>query len=183
MDDPYMAWRVEYDRVTAAKHLKEDRKTAAKRLEEDQQVKHRREEIMRAFEEPYMTLTAALNLLGLIGETHLIMEDIYAEWTWRMAGNAASSDYHYAEMERFTCARDMLLDYTIKHLAVDVSVPPMDNKQAADLLEIPENAEAHAIRGAYERMVCFVRPPKNGIERYMREKKLHEAQRVMLANL
>ena len=170
MDNPLVAWRLEEDRVIAAR-----------RLAEDEQVKRHRAEIMRAFDEPYMTLTAAFDLLGLSDETHVTMEDIYAEWTWRMAGFAVSSDYHYAEMENFTDARDMILDFTVRHL--DVSLPPMDHKQAADLLEIPENVDAHEIRRAYERVVLFVRPPKNGMERYMREKKLFEAKRVMLANL
>ncbi len=177
------AKRLEQGNNAAAKRLEEDNKTAADHLEEDEQVKRRREDKMSAFRQPYMTLTNALDLHGLSRETHLTMEDIYAEWTWRMAGMAATFEFPYYEIERFTEARDMLLDYTVKHLAVDVSLPPMNHKQAADLLEIPENVDADRIKCAYNYMVNFVRPPKNSVERYIREKKLHEAKCVMLANL
>jgi len=175
--------RYEKKRKFDAECLEEDSRTAAKRLEEDERVKRHRKDKMRGFERPYMTLTTALSLHGLSHETHLTMEDIYAAWTWRMAGVAATFEMPFDGKERFTDARDMLLDYTVKHLAVDVSLSPMDHKQAAALLEIPEDVDADRIRIACNDMVYFARPPKNGVERYMWEKKLREAQCVMLANL
>jgi len=183
-DSRTAAKRLEERNKTAAKRLEEDNKTAADHLKEDEQVKRRREgeDRMRGRMDD-MTFTLALDLLGLSRETHLTMENIYAGWTWWMAGIAASHTCPYTDTERLEEARNMLLDYTVRHLTVDVSLPPMDHKQAADLLDISEHVNADEIYHAYETMMYFTPPPKNGMERYMQEKKLREAQRVMLANL
>ncbi len=172
----------EKKRKFEAECLEEDSRTAAKRLEEDEQVKRSREDKMRGLMDGYITFTLALDLLGLSRETHLTMEDIYAAWTWRMAGITVSS-CPYTDTERLTYARDMLLGYTVRHLAVDVSLPPMDYKQAVEFLKISENVDADVISHAYEKMMYFIPPPKNGMERYMQEQKLREAKRVLLANL
>jgi hypothetical protein len=182
-DNKTAAKRLEEDHKTAAKRLEEDHTTAADRLKEDEQVKSRRKFRIHELNRQRMTSTIALDVLGLSDETPLTMEDIYTGWMWRMTGLGATRTGDVNKTDRLEKARDVLLDYTVKHLAIDVSVPPMDKKQAAALLEIPEDIDAESIRIAYENMVYFVRPPKNGVERYMREKKLHEARRVVLANL
>jgi len=198
MDNPYAAGRVEYDRKITAEHqekkrkleaecLEKDRRTAATRLEEDnkrlkeeKRAKSEKEFLMRGLDDKLMTSTIALDVLGLSDETPLTMEDIYAGWMWRMAGRAMRCvDIPYTELFEFEEARNVLLDYTAKHLAIDVSVPPMDKKQAAALLEIPESAVLSEIGRAYHHMMHFVIPPKNGVERYMRQKKIDEAYRVM----
>ena len=203
MDNPHAAGRVEYDRKlvaerqekkrkfetdcldednkTAAKRLEEDHKTAADRLKEDEQVKSRRDYPMSVLNEQLMTSTIALDVLGLSDETPLTMEDIYAGWTWRMAGLGAMCRVNVPDVSRFEEAREVLLDYTVKHLAIDVTVPPMDHKQAAALLEIFSSADWDEIERAYNHMLYFVIPSKNGVERYMREKKMDEAYRVMKA--
>jgi hypothetical protein len=201
MDNPYVAGRVEYDRKliaerqekkrkfetdcldednkTAAKRLEEDHKTAADRLKEDEQVKSRRDYPMSVLNEQLMTSTIALDVLGLSDETPLTMEDIYAGWMWRMTGLGATHTGDVFKTARLEEARDVLLDYTVKHLAIDVSISPMDSKQAAALLEIPESVEWHEVCRAYKHMLYFAIPPKNGVERYMREKKIVQAYHVM----
>ena len=198
MDNPYAAGRVEYDRKITAEHqekkrkseaecLEKDRRTAAKRLEEDNKrlkedegVKIERKYLTRELNDQPMTSTIALDVLGLSDETPLTMEDIYAGWMWRMAGRAMRCvNVPYTELFEFEEAREVLLDYTAKHLAIDVSVPPMDKKQAAALLEIPESADRSEIDRAYHHTMHFVIPPKNGVERYMRQKKIDEAYHVM----
>ena len=130
MDDPYVAWRVEYDRKKAAERqenkrkfeaecLQEDRVTAAKRHKEDEQVKRHRKDKMVEFE-PRITLTNALDLLGLSRETHPTMEDIYAGWTWRMVGLCATYSSSDSEVKRIMRARDALMHSTVKYLGLDV---------------------------------------------------------------
>ena len=132
MDDPYVAWRVEYDRKKAAERqenkrkfeaecLQEDRVTAAKRHKEDEQVKRHRKDKMVEFE-PRITLTNALDLLGLSRETHPTMEDIYAGWTWRMVGLCSTYSSSDSEVKRIMRARDALMHSTVKYLGLDVNV-------------------------------------------------------------
>jgi len=167
------------DNKTAAKRLEEDHKTAADRLKKDEQVKSSRDYHMSYLNRQVMTSTIALDVLGLSDETPLTMEDIYAGWMWRMTGLGATRTGDVYETDRLESAKNVLLDYTVKHLAIDVSVPPMDKKQAAALLEIPESADQSEIGRAYSHMLFFAIPPKNGVERYMRQKKIYEAWRVM----
>jgi hypothetical protein len=172
------------DRSTAAKRLKEDNKTTADRIKRDQIVEINRDENL--LNKPLMTSTIALTLLGLSSETQLTMEDIYAEYSWRMegfSGAIATSMVDILETarqtSRLTHARDVLLDYTVKLLALDVSVPPMDNKQAAAVLEISESADWDEIWSASKHMMCYVQPPKNGLERFIRGKTIDKAMDVM----
>jgi hypothetical protein len=180
------AKRLKEDNKTTADRLREDKKTTADRLEEDKEVKNSRNYAMIELNEPLMTSTIALTLLGLSSETQLTMEDIYAEYSWRMegfSGAIATSMVDILETarqtSRLTHARDVLLDYTVKLLALDVSVPPMDNKQAAAVLEISESANHFERQRALCRMLCYVQPPKNGLERFIREKTIEEAMMVM----
>jgi hypothetical protein len=71
------------------------------------------------------------------------------------------------------------LDYTAKLLALDVSIPPMDKKQAAAVLEIPESAHWGEIILASKHMLYHVEPPKNGLERFIRGKTIDKAMDVM----
>jgi hypothetical protein len=193
MDDPYVAWRVEYDRKKAAERqenkrkfeaecLQEDRVTAAKRHKEDEQVKRHRKDKMVEFE-PRITLTNALDLLGLSRETHPTMEDIYAGWTWRMVGLCATYSSSESEVKRITQARNALIHSTVKYLGLELNVPQMDHKQAAAFLEIPESADSGEIRRALERIVYGVMPPTNGLERYTREATIARAVAIMRNNL
>jgi len=167
------------DNKTAAKRLEEDHKTAADRLKEDHTTAADRAYPMSVLNEQLMTSTIALDVLGLSDETPLTMEDIYTGWMWRMTGLGATHTGDVYKTARLQKARDVLLDYTAKHLAIDVSVPPMDKKQATELLEIPESADWREAFRAYRHMLYFAIPPKNGVERYMRQKKIDEAYRVM----
>ena len=185
-DKKTTADRLEEYRGTAAKRLKEDNKTTADRLREDEEVKNRRNYAVIKSNQPLMTSTIALDLLGLSSETQLTMEDIYAECSWRMAGfsGAFSSGMvdileNARQTSRLTHARDVLLDYTAKLLALDVSIPPMDKKQAAAVLEIPESAHWGEIILASKHMSYYVKPPKNGLERFIREKTIDKAMDVM----
>jgi len=184
------AKRLEKDRLEAeeraAKRLKTDRYEAEKRAAERLDAQRRRA-VARSESNSLdrsMPLSEALKTLKISDKVHLTMEHIYSAWqqsflTFAMGGMICDPLY----IQIVTSARDVLLDSVAKLLVDDVSVPPMDHKSAASLLEIPENAPMSHIEKACEFQVTKPGQPLNGMERYMREMEMNAAKRAMLARM
>jgi hypothetical protein len=180
------AERNEADRLRAKTKAAERRQAdkleaeqiAVERQGVDRALKRHRDYAMDEWKDPVITVTKAIDYLGLSND--LTMDGIYSAFEHLMACYCITLTHSNEKVDRANHARDVLLDYTAKRLGGFVSVPPMDRKRAAALLEIPESANLPEIEYAYTMKVVWNRQPINGMERYIQNKTMSQAISVML---